>query len=71
MPIFRRVFALDPDWRELALRLSRNGMLKLDEEKIRRIVFHEITRDAISNAIENPRQIDLNLVNSQHPLYSG
>ncbi len=40
-------------------------VLKLDKEKTRRIVFHEITPKAIKNAIENPRDIDFNLVNAQ------
>ncbi|WP_462280557.1 type I DNA topoisomerase [Salinivirga cyanobacteriivorans] len=40
-------------------------VLKLDKEKTRRIVFHEITPKAIKNAIENPREIDYNLVNAQ------
>lgn len=39
--------------------------LKLPKDKIRRIVFHEITKKAITNAIENPRQIDTALVNAQ------
>lgn len=39
--------------------------LKLDPKKTKRIVFHEITKDAILNAIENPRDIDINLVNAQ------
>lgn len=39
--------------------------LKLDMSKVKRIVFHEITKTAILNAIENPRDIDLNLVNAQ------
>ncbi|WP_025743036.1 type I DNA topoisomerase [Aquimarina pacifica] len=39
--------------------------LKLDKEKTRRIVFHEITKNAILKAIENPRTIDYNLVNAQ------
>ena len=39
--------------------------LGLKAENTRRIVFHEITRNAILNAIENPRDIDMNLVNAQ------
>lgn len=39
--------------------------LKLDEKKTKRIAFHEITKDAILHAIENPRQIDINLVDAQ------
>jgi DNA topoisomerase-1 len=39
--------------------------LKLDEEKTKRIAFHEITKDAIFHAIENPRRIDINLVDAQ------
>ena len=39
--------------------------LGLKEEKTKRIVFHEITKNAILNAIENPREIDMSLVNAQ------
>ncbi|MCH5216048.1 MAG: type I DNA topoisomerase [Muribaculaceae bacterium] len=39
--------------------------LKLDKNHTKRIVFHEITKNAILNAIENPRDIDVNLVNAQ------
>ncbi len=39
--------------------------LKLDENNAKRIVFHEITKNAILKAIENPRKIDQNLVNAQ------
>lgn len=40
-------------------------VLELDPKKTRRIVFHEITEPAILKAIENPRDIDINLVNAQ------
>jgi len=39
--------------------------LKLDKEKTKRIVFHEITKSAILKAIENPRGIDYDLVDAQ------
>ena len=39
--------------------------LGLKEEQTRRIVFHEITKDAIVGAVQNPRSIDMNLVNAQ------
>ena len=40
-------------------------VLGLDEKKTNRIVFHEITKPAILEAIEHPRHIDMNLVNAQ------
>ena len=40
-------------------------VLGLDEEKTSRIVFHEITKPAILAAIENPRHLDMNLVNAK------
>ena len=40
-------------------------VLELKPENTKRIVFHEITKDAILHAIENPRDIDLNLVDAQ------
>ena len=40
-------------------------VLGLDEQKTNRIVFHEITKSAILDAIEHPRHLDMNLVNAQ------
>src|SRR3989344_6781812 len=38
---------------------------KTKNKSVRRIAFHEITKPAIMNALENPREIDLNLVDAQ------
>lgn len=40
-------------------------VLGLDEQNTNRIVFHEITKNAILQAIENPRHLDMNLANAQ------
>ncbi|MFM7837933.1 MAG: type IA DNA topoisomerase, partial [Chitinophagaceae bacterium] len=40
-------------------------VLGLNPKSTKRIVFHEITKPAIKNAIENPRKLDMNLVNAQ------
>jgi DNA topoisomerase-1 len=39
--------------------------LKLDKSKIKRIVFNEITKAAITKAVDNPRELDIQLVNAQ------
>ncbi len=57
--------ASDEDREGEAIAWHLYEVLKLDAEKTRRIVFHEITKDAILNAVENPRFIDFNLVNAQ------
>jgi DNA topoisomerase-1 len=57
--------ASDEDREGEAIAWHLASVLKLDLSETRRIVFHEITRDAIETAITNPRQIDMNLVNSQ------
>jgi DNA topoisomerase-1 len=57
--------ATDEDREGEAIAWHLSEELELDKEKTRRIVFHEITKDAILNALENPRYIDTNLVNAQ------
>jgi len=57
--------ASDEDREGEAIAWHLASVLKLDLLTTKRIVFHEITKEAISNAIETPRQVDMNLVNSQ------
>jgi len=57
--------ATDEDREGEAIAWHLKEALELPEEKIRRIVFSEITRPAILEAVKNPRGIDYNLVNSQ------
>ncbi|MDD2799128.1 MAG: type I DNA topoisomerase [Bacteroidales bacterium] len=57
--------ASDEDREGEAISWHLYEVLKLTPEKTRRIVFHEITKNAILHAIENPRSIDYNLVNAQ------
>ena len=57
--------ATDEDREGEAISWHLAESLKLDQKRYKRIVFHEITKKAILNAIEHPRQIDQNLVNAQ------
>lgn len=57
--------ASDEDREGEAIAWHLASVLKLDLLTTKRIVFHEITKEAITNAIDTPRQIDMNLVNSQ------
>ncbi len=57
--------ASDEDREGEAIAWHLTEVLNLDPEKTRRIVFHEITKNAINEAIENPRDINQNLVNAQ------
>jgi DNA topoisomerase-1 len=57
--------ASDEDREGEAIAWHLAEVLEIPEEKTRRIVFHEITKEAILRAIENPRPIDRHLVNAQ------
>lgn len=57
--------ASDEDREGEAIAWHLKEALQLPDSKTRRIVFHEITQNAILHAVENPRQVDRNLVNAQ------
>ncbi|MBQ5395940.1 MAG: DNA topoisomerase I, partial [Alistipes sp.] len=57
--------ASDEDREGEAIAWHLAEVLNLPVDKTKRIVFHEITKNAILNAIESPRTIDMNLVNAQ------
>jgi len=57
--------ASDEDREGEAIAWHLQEVLGLDVKKTKRIVFHEITKDAIMKAVKQPRQVDMNLVNAQ------
>ena len=57
--------ATDEDREGEAIAWHLTEALKLDAATTKRIVFHEITKKAITKAVENPRVLDINLVNAQ------
>ncbi|MFH1745115.1 MAG: type I DNA topoisomerase [bacterium] len=59
------ILAPDEDREGEAIAWHLSEILKLDESKTKRIVFHEITKNAITEALKNPRHIDMGMVDSQ------
>ncbi len=59
------ILASDEDREGEAIAWHLMEALKLKKDKVSRIVFHEITKEAIENALKNPRDIDLRLVDAQ------
>lgn len=59
------ILASDEDREGEAIAWHLIEALKLEPEKTKRIAFHEITKDAILEALNNPRPLDMNLVDAQ------
>jgi DNA topoisomerase-1 len=59
------LLATDPDREGEAISWHIAYLLGLDDDKADRIVFNEITKDAIKNAVKTPRKLDMNLVDAQ------
>ena len=57
--------ATDEDREGEAIAWHLTEALGLDKKDTKRIVFHEITKKAITHAVENPRELDQNLINAQ------
>ena len=57
--------ATDPDREGEAIAWHLSNILNLDEKKVTRVTFNEITKTAVQKAIKEPRDIDINLVDAQ------
>jgi len=57
--------ATDPDREGEAIAWHLMHAADMDESRTKRVVFHEITQTAISHSFDNPRELDMQLVNSQ------
>lgn len=58
-------FATDPDREGEAISWHLAQALKVDPKTAKRVEFHEITKKAVTNAVKNPRTIDMDLVDAQ------
>ena len=61
----RVLLAADPDREGEAISWHLAAVLNLEPEKVKRITFNEITKSVVKEAIKSPREIDMNMVNSQ------
>ena len=59
------LLATDPDREGEAISWHLAAVLGLDSEKAQRITFNELTKNTVRDAIKHPRDLDMNLVNSQ------
>ena len=59
------IYATDEDREGEAIAWHLVKVLDQDEKTAKRIVFHEITKSAVENALKNPRELDMNLVDAQ------
>ena len=59
------ILATDPDREGEAIAWHLIKALNLEDSKTKRIVFNEITKAAITRAVDNPRDLDIQLVNAQ------
>ena len=57
--------ATDPDREGEAISWHLAKALKLEDKKMARITFNEITKQAVKESLKNPREIDMDLVNAQ------
>jgi len=57
--------ATDPDREGEAIAWHVMTAAGIDEDRVKRVVFYEVTKDAVREAFGSPRQIDMNLVNAQ------
>ena len=57
--------ATDPDREGEAISWHLKQLLELPDEKARRVTFNEITKNVVRNAVQSPREIDLDLVDAQ------